>query len=301
MVYIDSDGVLSDFDQWITDKNYEDKSSMGVLRTIVAHQDEAFIASKPIKANNWLRKLMKTSDFRILTALPAGDDFRSLFDSEEEYEKCLEKLSNNKYQWFENIGVPRDKVIITRTRREKFSYCKSKEDILYDDFPDTVKTWRDYGGTAYLVKNPKSRAQKEKYEFYALKNFDNVKSAIRKGLKRYYLKQCFLKYYPVKDYYDCFEIAELDTNYAIKELISNNILYNPYTGKICLLHDAGKLLIRTASNEEKTLGEYLVNCFPILFKKNKKDFLPYDYLNDALGTFIPKAYQNSGMKLKKLY
>ncbi len=307
MVYIDSDGVLSDFDQWIRDKTHKNSnSSEDVLRTLIKYQDEAFLASKPIKKNNWLRKMMKTSDFRVLTALPYGDDFRALFNSESAYIDCLDKLKENKYRWFENIGVPRDKVIITSTRREKFNYCKSKDDILYDDFPDTVRTWRDYGGRAYLVKNPKSRAQKDDYELYALKNFDKIKDTIRKGLKRYYLNQCFIKYYPMKDYYDCYEIAELDTNYAIKEIVSTNIFYNPFTGKMCLRGKSRNLLVLTASNKTETLIEYLVHCFPVLFPKIKKNSFYKDNFNDGdtltnLEMYIPDDYKKSGMSLKKIY
>lgn len=302
MIYIDSDGVLSDFDQWLVDKNCKNyNDSIEVYKTTIKFQDEAFLASKPIKENNWVRNIMKTSDFRILTSLPNKDDFRQLFDSDEDFEKCFNKLKENKYKWFENIGVSRDKVIIVESRREKFEYCKSRDDILYDDFPDTVKTWKDYGGRAYLVKNSKSRAQKERYQLYAIKNFDNIKNCIRKGLKRHYLSQCFKKYYPVKDYYDCYEIAELDTNYAIKEIVSKNIKYNPYKGKVIFTDCKAKnLLVRTGSNEERTLETYLFNCFPVLFEE------PIYYSQDngidtVLAEFIPNDLIEKGMKLKKLY
>lgn len=309
MIYIDSDGVLSDFDQWLLDMKCENhNNSTEVYKTTIKYYKNAFLDSKPIKRNNWLRKIMIREDFRILSSLPNKADFKKLFDDDASFKEVYETLRENKYKWFENIGVPRNKVIIVDTRKDKFKYCKIG-DILYDDFPDTVKEWTRLGGHGILVKNLKCRAQKERYQKYAHKNFEQVITTIQQGLYRFNLYHTFTgkNYYPEFTYEQCVRLARLDTEDQINSLIKNHLIYNPYSGKMYLTRAFARILkVRTGSNNIISLAEYLYNCYPILFPKSYKDIkceLDEDRLDisDILAEFIPKDEVSHGMSIEQVY
>jgi len=159
MIYIDSDGVLSDFEGWIKTTNCKDRfDPKEVCITMRDYQDRAFIDAKPKKTFLW--KTLKYPYAKVLTALPEKDQFITFFDSVEDYDKCAQKMTENKYKWFEKYGISRDKVIVVATRKEKFAYCK-EGDILFDDYEKTVKEWSKMGGKGILVKNTESKAQQD--------------------------------------------------------------------------------------------------------------------------------------------
>lgn len=159
MIYIDSDGVLSDFEAWIKSTDCKDRfDPKEVCITVRDYQDAAFIDAKPKKTFLW--KLLGKEDVKVLTALPEKEQFITFFDSTEDYDKCVQKMTENKYRWFEKYGISRDKIIVVATRKEKFTYCK-KDDILFDDYEKTVKEWSKMGGKGILVKNTESKSQKD--------------------------------------------------------------------------------------------------------------------------------------------
>lgn len=307
MVYIDSDGVLSDFDQWLIDVDCADHNkSDEVFKTLIKNQDSAFIDSKPIKQNNWIRKKMQEHDFRVLTSLPDETVFRTYFDSDEAFDKCYNKLIENKYRWFEKIGIPRDKVIITRSRKEKFKYC-DKDSILYDDFPDTIKKWRELGGAGVLVRNPKCKAQRKRHYQYAIDNFDNVVTTIRKGIYRNICKRNFERlYHPVGESM-CKALAKHETEYFMKNVIAPSLIYNPYTGKIYFTTvKALELTVTTANNKDENIELYMFNSFPKLFVKPESTRRADNYrfgtsfIKAQVCKYIPESEKKCGTKIMYL-
>lgn len=159
MIYIDSDGVLSDFEAWIKTTDCKDRfDPKEVCITMRDYQDTVFIDAKPKKTFLW--KLLNREDVKVLTALPEKDQFITFFNNEDDYNKCVQKMTENKYKWFERNGISREKVIVVSTRKEKFTYCKNN-DVLFDDYEKTVKEWSKMGGRGILVKNTESKGQKD--------------------------------------------------------------------------------------------------------------------------------------------
>lgn len=307
MIYIDSDGVLSDFDQWLIDVNCANhNNSNEVFKSIIEHQDRVFLESKQIRANNWIRRKMKRSDFRVLTALPDKDAFRKFFNSDEEFNSCYNKLKENKYIWFEKIGIPRDKVIVTSTREEKFKYCTSYEDILYDDYPDTIKKWRSLGGTGVLVRNPKCKAQRERHYKYAINNFDNVIDRVKLGIYRQIAKRNFKYLGDIIDYDTCIKISKKEAERVAEESILPFIMYNPYLGKIFFTtSEVAAKKIMTSNNKEEPLEEYLYNCFPLIVRKPNNKKMGYSsFTRDVsclINALIPISEKKCGVELIPIF
>ena len=306
MIYIDSDGVLSDFDQWLVKvgcKNHN--KSDEVYKSVIEHQDSAFIDSKPIKKNNWIRKKMKDNDFRVLTSLPEEDVFRTYFDSDEEFQKCYNKLIENKYRWFEKIGIPRDKVIITHNREEKFKYC-NKDSILYDDYPDTIKKWRELGGAGILVRNPKCKAQRKRHYNYAISHFDDVIEAVKKGIYRRIAKRNFKYLSDSIDYDTCIKISKKEAEIVAEKDVLPFIMYNPYLGKIFFTtSEAAFTKIITSNNKEESLDAYLYNCFPLIVHKPYNRKMDHVFFSRDMAciidAMIPKAEKECGVELIPVY
>ena len=303
MIYIDSDGVLSDFDSWLVQNqcaNHNDSAE--VYKTIIEHQDGAFIESKPIKENNWIRRKMRREDFRILTSLPDKVEFRKFFNSDIAFLACIDKLKENKYLWFEKIGVPREKVIITGTRKEKFNYCKGPNDVLYDDFPSTIKQWKALGGRGILVRNPRCKAQRERHYKYAINNFSTVIDTIEKGLFRAVAARCFNYLSTTIDYNTCIKIAKAEAEIRLRKEILPYVVYNPYLGKICFTNSTvAKTQVRTADNKMEPLERYLYNVFPLIVRKPQPQKLSHimstSDLSCIIATMIPEAEKRCGTKI----
>ena len=157
-IFVDSDGVIYNFDKLLKDNNIDNNSSKAVYNFLKVSSDFAFLEGEIIEENLHLLDLVKEGKAKILTSLPNKYDFRNYFEEEKEYLEVYEKLKNNKYSFYEKLGIPRDSVIIVDTRNEKFKYCSSGS-ILYDDFPKTVDKWNELGGEGHLVKNHLCSAQ----------------------------------------------------------------------------------------------------------------------------------------------
>lgn len=157
MVYVDSDGVLSDFRGWvrsINPKAFDSKEAKKEIYKIMADNcDRCFLDSKVIK-NGMLMYLVATNpEYYVLTSLSSYKGFKENTDlSDEEIIKVLRKLKENKFKWFEQQGVPRHKVIIVDSRLDKLSYCCTG-DILYDDYEETINRWHNLGGIGVLVES----------------------------------------------------------------------------------------------------------------------------------------------------
>ena len=154
--YIDSDGVLSDFHGWVTGHNGGVlDESIDIDRFIVDHYKTCYIDAQQLPGRDlWFLLLATDPDWYVLSSVGTLDRFLGVADdlSEEEVIRRYNILIENKYRWFEERGVPRDKVILVGRSADKVKYCQPG-DILYDDFNKTLDLWAEAGGLAIKVYN----------------------------------------------------------------------------------------------------------------------------------------------------
>lgn len=152
MIYIDSDGVMFDFDYWKNSINPNAKSDLEIERLMIENYDTAFSTEQKCKnADAFLDILRKNSHARVLTALPNVERLVGRFPEYSDIPARVEVMKENKYRWFERNGVPRSKVITTDGARGKNEYCKNCTDVLFDDYLPNIERWRECGGIGILV------------------------------------------------------------------------------------------------------------------------------------------------------
>lgn len=161
MIYIDSDGVLADFEKWVKEINPKafDSSNIhekikDVDRVMVENYLSVFLDMEECNnSESFLNNLRENEEYMVLTALPRLGRLQKEFPEIEDMEHRVNVMRENKFRWFELRGIPRCKVIITDASNEKTRYCKSSSDVLYDDRDLNIERWIKKGGIGILVNN----------------------------------------------------------------------------------------------------------------------------------------------------
>lgn len=153
MVYVDSDGVLANFKEWI-DLFRADSINKDVLRIIVENYKECYICFNQIPHSEFLFDSIRLNDdWYVLTVVPNTEKIRKKFPTLDS-EKIYKTLVANKINWFTSRNIKKEKIIIAWDAEDKLSYCR-KGDILYDDYYKNVSLWEKSGGIGIHVKNSK--------------------------------------------------------------------------------------------------------------------------------------------------
>ena len=148
MVYVDSDGVLADFYGWCRqyDNSITVNDSEKIRALMVQKADECFLTCSPLPfSSSLLNAVRKNNNYRVLTALTAESKLLKYCKNEEECKRIVQIHRENKYRWYEKLGIPRSKVIITDGLQSKAEFCK-KGDYLIDDYEKNIKEWKEAGG-----------------------------------------------------------------------------------------------------------------------------------------------------------
>lgn len=151
-IYFDMDGVLANFDLGLvelcglhaTDQSFTSKEENDILRKKVKEVGHYYLKLEPIDGS--IKLLEDTFDLlngkvEILTGVPKP-------------EEGIVEASDDKKEWVKKY-ISRDIKVNTVLRKEKINFCKSKYDILVDDYYKNVKEWKDAGGTGIIFKNTK--------------------------------------------------------------------------------------------------------------------------------------------------
>lgn len=154
--YIDSDGVLADFIGWVEKVR---PNTVGddeaVDRCVIDNYERAYLDSEPMYTNSLLFDMVANDpDYFVLSCVGDYHRYMPLYPdkTEEEMKHIFEVLTENKYKWYEMLGVPREKVIIVKKASDKLKYC-NEDAVLYDDFDKTVDAWNELGGLGVKVYN----------------------------------------------------------------------------------------------------------------------------------------------------
>lgn len=275
MIYIDSDGVLSDFDRWIReDTDCKDPLDPACVQpTMYKYYKDCFLTAKVIKRNKWIWDRIiynenRHEDYRILTSLPNKKACEEWCTSEgyskEEFESMYETFRRNKLEWFAQRNVPAEKVIITEARKEKMSYCKNG-DLLLDDHPATVREWREAGGRAYLVINPISSVQiKENKDKYLSASFiSKIVTAQAAGIKHVLYSTMSGKEnnHIGLPFYSCCALQAM----AHSDMLLNDIRYDKYHAKFYYAREGHLQPARTLTGVNSSLAEYMHKVMPDSF------------------------------------
>lgn len=144
MIYIDVDGVISDFRGWVRTKqpdfvDWDDDDAVHDIMT--SNIEGVYVDAEPLPAFSYFKDLYdKSADVRFLTAV--GNFWPT--------EKHKQHAVKNKLKWLAKMGIDLDDVTIVDKAKEKLKYCE-KGSILYDDRPSTIKEWNAAGGIGFLV------------------------------------------------------------------------------------------------------------------------------------------------------
>ena len=150
-VYIDSDGVLADFEGWI--RKYDPELLHPVYKTAIKHMSEAFRVSEVID-RGLIEFIKNNKDAYVLTAVPSIEHIEPYNDTDYSSEAIQNIFIHNKRIWFESVGIPLEQVIIVTRRSDKVKYSNS-EALLIDNYEKNCKEWRESGGTAVLFTREK--------------------------------------------------------------------------------------------------------------------------------------------------
>lgn len=156
-VYVDSDGVLADFNSFVLSKNPEIKIGQPgcgkqITKVMVDYYPELYLNFNVIPHREWLFKnLIEKPNWFVLTAIPRKERLMQLIDEEKAIE-ILEVFRENKYKWYEAHGVNKTKVIVLEFADLKVSYALGNN-ILFDDFEKNINAWNKNGGIGIHVND----------------------------------------------------------------------------------------------------------------------------------------------------
>lgn len=152
MTYIDSDGVLANFDDYLTEYLGHPASVEEARKVMVEDYKNSFLVSRTLPHSAfYFDMLVNDPNCYVLTALSKAEHLEPCC-TDVPVEEVLRTHRENKYTWFERRGIPRNKVIIVDHASEKLKYCKPG-DVLYDDRKKTIQEWNELGGIGIHIKN----------------------------------------------------------------------------------------------------------------------------------------------------
>ena len=160
--YVDSDGVIADFASWARSKDAEliDESGNAkegcvdkLHKIMVDNYRECYLNLDVLSTGEFFIQKLKTCDnWYVLTASLALKKIRKFVSDLSLSQEIFDTLCENKYKWYEKLGIPRNKVIITGSRSEKQHYAKGCN-VLFDDFIENIEDWKKKGGIACQIGN----------------------------------------------------------------------------------------------------------------------------------------------------
>lgn len=155
-VYIDSDGVLSDFKSWL-DRYLKDPvlDNDKIDKCIVDNYETCYIDAPELPGRDlWIAAIATDPDYFVLSSVGTLERFIKSNPelTQEEVNRRYYILVENKYRWFEERGIPRQKVILVHHASDKALYCKPG-DILYDDYDKNIERWEEAGGIGIKICN----------------------------------------------------------------------------------------------------------------------------------------------------
>ena len=160
--YVDSDGVIADFVSWArgirpdiidNDGNTKEGCVDTLHKMMIDNYRECYLVFDVLPGGwEFLENVKKYENWFILTATLSIEKIRKEIRDESLANKIYDTFCENKYKWYENLGVARNKVIITGHRHDKQRFA-NKGDVLYDDFVDNITDWKNAGGIAYQIGN----------------------------------------------------------------------------------------------------------------------------------------------------
>lgn len=143
MIYVDVDGVLADFVQYILSvepSHSKEEFYVGVQEIMDKHYITCFRDSKKTKYFEYFYAMYQKEEVKLLTA--NGNHWSS------QERKLI--AYQNKIKWLVSNGFQEEDIIVVETSKDKLKYCKPG-DILYDDKVSTVKEWNKLGGIGFIV------------------------------------------------------------------------------------------------------------------------------------------------------
>ena len=153
MIYVDMDGVITDFKGWVEnylpDMKESDWHTSAPYKVMDEHIHECYANQDTLHLIRHMNFLYNNLyNVKFLTAIPW-----SWYDDEEKRYIA----TNNKISWLakhiDNFNA--EDVIISRGAKGKINYC-NPGDVLYDDRKDTIKAWGEAGGIGIHVEGRKT-------------------------------------------------------------------------------------------------------------------------------------------------
>ncbi len=154
MYYVDVDGVVADFEGWISNFGSfsEDDWRYGTKPWKILEENigVAYLCLEPTNLLPMFENLYNTHPTKFLTALP-----KTWFGTE-----LWEQGKKNKIDWLkQNIkNFQKEDCIITPGPFAKLEYCKPG-DFLFDDRYDTIEKWNNAGGIGIRVAGCANKEQ----------------------------------------------------------------------------------------------------------------------------------------------
>lgn len=144
MIYIDLDGVLNKFEDYLKYNNAQ-KSQNAFLG--LCYRDAEIFLNTEVNTDV-LSCLFEfgINDVRILSALPSLKDFYD-YGTKNNYYNIFDiynNLRHNKLKFCISNGIPIENVIILTSRRDKVLYAKNS--LLVDDYLSNIKDFVSNGG-----------------------------------------------------------------------------------------------------------------------------------------------------------
>lgn len=149
-IFFDMDGVLANFDLGLVelcelhvpDQGFLSKEENDILWKKIREVGHYYLKLEPIEGS--IKMIEDTFDLlngnvEILTGVPNPRN-------------GILEASQDKIEWAKKY-ISKDIKVNTVLRKDKINFCKSKYDILVDDFYDNIKEWKNAGGTGIVFKN----------------------------------------------------------------------------------------------------------------------------------------------------